>query len=48
MQATGQYPNKYSVHDLGAAYPKAIGHNDGTFLSVPSFPPLVDLCAFDV
>ncbi|KAI0677168.1 DUF1793-domain-containing protein [Trametes maxima] len=28
-QATGQYPNKWSVHDMGASYPKAIGHNDG-------------------
>ncbi|TDL28683.1 DUF1793-domain-containing protein [Rickenella mellea] len=27
-QATGQYPNKWSVHDLGAHYPQAIGHND--------------------
>ncbi|KAF7332012.1 MPN domain-containing protein [Mycena kentingensis (nom. inval.)] len=28
-EATGQYPNKYSVHDIGAAYPNALGHNDG-------------------
>ncbi|VDB85451.1 unnamed protein product [Peniophora sp. CBMAI 1063] len=28
-QATGQYPNKYSAHDLGAHYPNATGHNDG-------------------
>ncbi|KAF7776020.1 hypothetical protein Agabi119p4_4413 [Agaricus bisporus var. burnettii] len=28
-QATGQYPNKYSIHDLGASYPNALGHNDG-------------------
>ncbi|KAI0638108.1 DUF1793-domain-containing protein [Trametes polyzona] len=28
-QATGQYPNKWSVHDMGASYPKAVGHNDG-------------------
>ncbi|CAL1700859.1 unnamed protein product [Somion occarium] len=28
-QATGQYPNKWSVHDMGASYPKALGHNDG-------------------
>ncbi|KAI0052985.1 DUF1793-domain-containing protein [Auriscalpium vulgare] len=27
-QATGQYPNKWSVHDMGASYPKALGHND--------------------
>ncbi|KAL1733166.1 hypothetical protein EV714DRAFT_282162 [Schizophyllum commune] len=28
-QASGQYPNKYAVHDLGAHYPVADGHNDG-------------------
>ncbi|TFK55924.1 DUF1793-domain-containing protein [Heliocybe sulcata] len=28
-QATGQYPNNWAVHDMGANYPKAIGHNDG-------------------
>ncbi|THH06365.1 hypothetical protein EW145_g4138 [Phellinidium pouzarii] len=28
-QATGQYPNKYSAHDLGTTYPQAVGHNDG-------------------
>ncbi|KAA1466346.1 DUF1793-domain-containing protein [Dentipellis sp. KUC8613] len=28
-QASGLYPNKYSVHDMGAHYPQAIGHNDG-------------------
>ncbi|PPR07202.1 hypothetical protein CVT26_012635 [Gymnopilus dilepis] len=28
-QATGQYPNKWSVHDLGSSYPNATGHNDG-------------------
>ncbi|KAI0683606.1 DUF1793-domain-containing protein [Cytidiella melzeri] len=28
-QATGQYPNKWSVHDMGAHYPQALGHNDG-------------------
>lgn len=34
-QATGQYPNKYSVHDLGASYPKALGHNDGKDEAMP-------------
>ncbi|KAJ6486403.1 DUF1793-domain-containing protein [Mycena vitilis] len=34
-QATGQYPNKFSVHDLGANYPKAIGHNDGSDEAMP-------------
>ncbi|KAH8120127.1 DUF1793-domain-containing protein [Phellopilus nigrolimitatus] len=34
-QATGQYPNKYSAHDLGAAYPKAVGHNDGNDEKMP-------------
>ncbi|KAI1794379.1 DUF1793-domain-containing protein [Ganoderma leucocontextum] len=28
-QATGQYPNQFSVHDMGAHYPNATGHNDG-------------------
>ncbi|KAK0453442.1 hypothetical protein EV421DRAFT_1700907 [Armillaria borealis] len=28
-QATGQYPNAWSVHDIGSSYPKAFGHNDG-------------------
>ncbi|KAL0949421.1 hypothetical protein HGRIS_009482 [Hohenbuehelia grisea] len=34
-QATGQYPNKWSVHDLGAHYPQAIGHNDGNDEAMP-------------
>ncbi|KZP06336.1 DUF1793-domain-containing protein [Athelia psychrophila] len=34
-QASGQYPNKWSVHDLGANYPKAIGHNDGKDEAMP-------------
>lgn len=28
-QVSGQYPNKYSMHDLGAHYPNATGHPDG-------------------
>ncbi|KAJ7068393.1 DUF1793-domain-containing protein [Mycena amicta] len=34
-QATGQYPNKFSVHDLGASYPNAVGHNDGKDEAMP-------------
>lgn len=34
-QATGQYPNKWSVHDLGSSYPKALGHNDGSDEAMP-------------
>ncbi|KAL0573009.1 hypothetical protein V5O48_008955 [Marasmius crinis-equi] len=34
-QATGQYPNKYALHDLGAHYPQAIGHNDGKDEAMP-------------
>ncbi|KII95062.1 hypothetical protein PLICRDRAFT_48031 [Plicaturopsis crispa FD-325 SS-3] len=34
-QATGLYPNTWSVHDLGASYPKAIGHNDGKDEAMP-------------
>ncbi|KAH8596626.1 glutaminase GtaA [Bisporella sp. PMI_857] len=28
-QETGRYPNKWAVHDLGAHYPNATGHDDG-------------------
>lgn len=28
-QLSGQYPNKYSMHDLGASYPNETGHADG-------------------
>ncbi|KZT74313.1 DUF1793-domain-containing protein [Daedalea quercina L-15889] len=28
-QATGQYPNGWSIHDMGSNYPNATGHNDG-------------------
>ncbi|KAB5594674.1 hypothetical protein CTheo_1821 [Ceratobasidium theobromae] len=28
-QQTGLYPNKWSIHDIGANYPNATGHNDG-------------------
>lgn len=34
-QATGLYPNKWSVHDLGSSYPKALGHNDGADEAMP-------------
>ncbi|KAJ3558367.1 hypothetical protein NM688_g972 [Phlebia brevispora] len=34
-QATGQYPNKWAVHDMGASYPKALGHNDGNDEPMP-------------
>ncbi|KAI0081700.1 DUF1793-domain-containing protein [Panus rudis PR-1116 ss-1] len=34
-QATGQYPNKWSVHDMGSSYPKALGHNDGKDEAMP-------------
>jgi len=34
-QATGLYPNKWSVHDLGASYPLALGHNDGLDEAMP-------------
>ncbi|KAJ3971497.1 hypothetical protein EV361DRAFT_799932 [Lentinula raphanica] len=34
-QETGLYPNKWSVHDLGASYPKALGHNDGGDEAMP-------------
>lgn len=28
-QGSGQYPNKYSMHDLGTHFPNATGHGDG-------------------
>lgn len=28
-QLSGQYPNKYSMHDLGAHFPNLTGHADG-------------------
>jgi hypothetical protein len=28
-QESGHYPNRYSMHDLGAHYPNATGHRDG-------------------
>ncbi|ESK94383.1 glutaminase, partial [Moniliophthora roreri MCA 2997] len=34
-QASGLYPNKWSVHDIGAHYPQAIGHNDGRDEAMP-------------
>ncbi|RPD78548.1 DUF1793-domain-containing protein [Lentinus tigrinus ALCF2SS1-7] len=34
-QTSGQYPNKYSVHDMGVHYPNATGHNDGKDEAMP-------------
>ncbi|KAG9004392.1 hypothetical protein FRB94_002410 [Tulasnella sp. JGI-2019a] len=34
-QATGQYPNKWSIHDLGTPYPQALGHPAGNDQSMP-------------
>jgi hypothetical protein len=34
-QQSGLYPNKWSVHDIGANYPNATGHNDGKDESMP-------------
>ncbi len=28
-QLSGQYPNDYSMHDLGSHFPNATGHRDG-------------------
>ncbi|TFK75792.1 DUF1793-domain-containing protein [Pluteus cervinus] len=33
--ATGLYPNKWTVHDLGSSYPRALGHNDGNDEAMP-------------
>ncbi|KAK4863905.1 hypothetical protein LT330_010386 [Penicillium expansum] len=34
-QEAGKYPNKYSMHDLGSAYPNATGHSDGNDEKMP-------------
>ncbi|KAK1226439.1 hypothetical protein PQX77_010603 [Marasmius sp. AFHP31] len=34
-QASGLYPNKWSIHDIGAHYPSANGHNDGGDEAMP-------------
>ncbi|KAG8693681.1 hypothetical protein FRC09_010359 [Ceratobasidium sp. 395] len=34
-QQTSLYPNKWSIHDIGASYPNATGHNDGGDESMP-------------
>ncbi|KAH7101372.1 DUF1793-domain-containing protein [Auriculariales sp. MPI-PUGE-AT-0066] len=34
-QASGLYPNKWALHDMGAHYPRAIAHNDGGDEAMP-------------
>ena len=34
-QESGQYPNKYSMHDMGSHYPNATGHPDGKDEEMP-------------
>ncbi|KAG8707228.1 hypothetical protein FRC09_001952 [Ceratobasidium sp. 395] len=34
-QQSGQYPNKWSIHDMGAHYPNATAHNDGQDEAMP-------------
>ncbi|KAJ7031515.1 DUF1793-domain-containing protein [Mycena alexandri] len=34
-QVSGQYPNKWAVHDMGPHFPKATGHNDGQDEAMP-------------
>ena len=34
-QESGLYPNKWSIHDMGSSYPKALGHNDGNDERMP-------------
>ncbi|KAJ7634847.1 hypothetical protein FB45DRAFT_1142317 [Roridomyces roridus] len=34
-QASGLYPNKWSIHDMGAHFPKAIGHAEGLDEAMP-------------
>ncbi|KAF1984206.1 glutaminase GtaA [Aulographum hederae CBS 113979] len=35
IQEGGNYPNKYSMHDIGAHYPNATGHPDGLDEEMP-------------
>ena len=32
---TGDWPHNYTIHDIGAAYPNATGHNNGTAEPMP-------------
>ncbi|KZV92933.1 DUF1793-domain-containing protein [Exidia glandulosa HHB12029] len=34
-QTSGLYPNKWALHDMGAHYPRANGHNDGNDEAMP-------------
>lgn len=34
-QESGQYPNTYSMHDLGSSFPNATGHRDGNDEPMP-------------
>ena len=34
-QEAGQFPNRFSIHDLGSKFPNATGHPDGTDESQP-------------
>lgn len=34
-QESGKYPNDYSMHDMGSAYPNATGHSDGKDEKMP-------------
>lgn len=34
-QATGRYPEKFAIHDLGTHYPNATGHDDASEEKMP-------------
>ncbi|EGP88303.1 GTA glutaminase A [Zymoseptoria tritici IPO323] len=34
-QESGNWPNTYSIHDIGASFPNATGHSDGNAESMP-------------
>lgn len=34
-QESGKYPNDFSIHDMGAHYPNATGHDDGNDQHMP-------------
>jgi hypothetical protein len=45
-QEAGIYPNKYSIHDLGAHFPNATGHEDGSdeYMPVEECGNMIIMC----
>ncbi len=51
-QEAGNFPQTYSMHDLGPNYPRAVGHPTGDggwcFFSLPFIPPYVAVFVKDM